>query len=197
VRAASTGAVAVVVAAWFWIAVAVGAFGLVASLRPPLPQALILGLGAFTLLVGRFVPPVWAWVRTCDPRALVVPHLTRFVGIDFLVLYERGQLPYAFAVPGGWGDIVVACGAVALLALGPERRVFPRALLVWNAIGFLDILYVVATAARLAAQDPLSMRALLRLPLSLLPTFVVPLVIATHVLIFLRWRASGLRSSED
>ena len=41
-------------------------------------------------------------------------------------------------------------------------------------------------AARLAAADPSSMRALLRLPLSLLPTFLVPLLIATHVWIFVR-----------
>jgi hypothetical protein len=42
------------------------------------------------------------------------------------------------------------------------------------------------TAARLAAADPSSMRALLRLPLSLLPTFLVPLLMATHVWIFVR-----------
>jgi hypothetical protein len=34
--------------------------------------------------------------------------------------------------------------------------------------------------------DPASMAALLRLPLSLLPTFIVPLVIFTHIVIFHR-----------
>jgi hypothetical protein len=39
------------------------------------------------------------------------------------------------------------------------------------------------------------MRALLRLPLSLLPTFVVPIVIATHVLMLRRLaRAAPARS---
>jgi hypothetical protein len=33
------------------------------------------------------------------------------------------------------------------------------------------------------------MRALTYLPLSLLPTFLVPLIIATHVMLFLRLRA--------
>jgi hypothetical protein len=56
--------------------------------------------------------------------------------------------------------------------------------LLWNAAGLLDILFVVATASRLALAEPASMSALLRLPLSLLPTFLVPIIIATHVMIF-------------
>ena len=50
--------------------------------------------------------------------------------------------------------------------------------------GLLDLLFVVVTAARLGMADPASMAALLRLPLSLLPTFLVPLLLASHVLLF-------------
>ena len=53
-------------------------------------------------------------------------------------------------------------------------------------LGLADILFVVVTAARLATTDPASMVALLRLPLSLLPTFLVPLIIACHVFLGLR-----------
>jgi len=45
---------------------------------------------------------------------------------------------------------------------------------------------VVATAIRLGLADPASMRALLRLPLFLLPGFLVPIIIATHIMIFAR-----------
>jgi hypothetical protein len=61
---------------------------------------------------------------------------------------------------------------------------------VWNALGLIDILFVVAAASRLAMADPDSMNALLRLPLSLLVTFLVPLIIASHVVMLWRigWR---------
>jgi hypothetical protein len=90
-------------------------------------------------------------------------------------------------VPYGWGDILVAVTALILVAAAPTRG--PGgwwAYLVWNAAGLVDILLVVATAARLALTLPGSMRALTGLPLSLLPTFVVPIIIATHLIIFAR-----------
>jgi hypothetical protein len=40
------------------------------------------------------------------------------------------------------------------------------------------------------------MSELLRLPLSLLPTFVVPLVIASHAIIFAKLRTGGTASQE-
>jgi len=53
-------------------------------------------------------------------------------------------------------------------------------------LGLADILFVVVTAARLGVADPESMAALLQLPLSLLPTFLVPLIIASHVILGVR-----------
>ena len=113
-------------------------------------------------------------------------HVTRFVGFYFLALYRRGELPYAFAVPGGYGDIAVAILAllVVFLPLDPARRT--RFLTIWNVIGLTDIMLVVATAIRLNLADASQMRTLLHLPLSLQPTFLVPLIIATHVMIFAR-----------
>ena len=97
-------------------------------------------------------------------------------------------MPYAFAVPAGWGDITIATFAVVLLAGWPWLRRYCGALLFWNVFGLLDILFVVADAARQGLIDPASMAVLLRLPLSLLATFLVPLIIASHLLIFARLR---------
>jgi hypothetical protein len=171
---------------WLGLAVFSSASGRLEALGPPAPQLVLLGLTGAVLLAGALVPALRAWSTSVDLRLLVALHLTRFVGIYFLVLYRRGELPYAFAVPGGWGDILVAALALGLLANGPPVGRRRQAYVAWNIFGLLDILFVVATAARLAMAGPDSMSALLRLPLSLLPTFLVPLIIASHVLIAAR-----------
>lgn len=168
---------------WLALAALAGGAGLIARLRPPAPQVLLLALTALLLLAGR-ADRFQAWLTSLGWRPLVALHLSRFVGAYFLVLHQRGELPWAFAVPGGIGDIVVAALALGLLLAGDRVAARPGLLLGWNVLGLVDILFVVATAARLALADPASMAALLRLPLSLLPTFLVPLIIATHVWLF-------------
>lgn len=180
------------ISVWLWLiaALLVGRLQLLQRLPGPALPGLILLLTAGVLACYFKARVFRAWIDALDLRALVMFHVTRFVGIYFLLLSQRGELPYAFAVPGGWGDITVATLAlfVSLLPLTAARR--RRAITIWNVIGFLDILLVVATAARLGLEEMRPMHALTYLPLSLLPTFLVPLIIATHLMIFLRLRAT-------
>ncbi|PYN90118.1 MAG: hypothetical protein DMD87_03080 [Candidatus Rokuibacteriota bacterium] len=172
---------------WLAAAIGLGVTGRTASWRPPTPQLVLAGLTVLLLAAVVTRPRLRHWLATLDLRWLVAVHLTRFVGFYFLLLYYRdGALPRAFAVPGGWGDIVVAILALGLLMAGGELQARPRLVGAWNALGLLDILFVVATASRLALADPDSMNALLRLPLSLLVTFLVPIIIVDHVVVF--WR---------
>lgn len=197
--AARPTAVLIGLGLWLVVAVMLGASGRLQALQPPLPQLTLLALTAGALWATARVPAVRAWALSVDVRILVAFHLTRFVGSYFLVLHGRGELPYAFAVPGGWGDILVASLALLLLLSGPPETVQRlRAYVFWNVLGLLDILFVVATAARLAFAAPASMEALLRLPLSLLPTFLVPLIITSHVLLAIRLaRAGPARSAPE
>jgi hypothetical protein len=179
---------------WLTAALGLGATGRVASWRPPVPQLILVGLTGLLLAAVVALPRFRRWIAALDLRWLVAVHLTRFVGLYFLLLYYRdGALPRAFAVPGGWGDIVVAALALALLAAGGRLETRPRLVGAWNAFGLLDILFVVVTASRLALADPDSMSALLHLPLSLLVTFLVPIIIADHVVVF--WRLRARRAS--
>jgi len=174
---------------WLALAVLVGASGVLASVQPPIPQLVLAGLVATLLGLFAKARGFRAWALSVDLRALVLIHATRFVGLYFLVLHARGELPWAFAVPGGWGDVAVAAAAVPVAICCPTGgRVGRRVLALWNTVGLLDILLVVGTAARLGMADPASMRALTRLPLSLLPTFLVPIIIWSHVVIFARLR---------
>lgn len=171
---------------WFFAALAVGHFLLLQRIPAPAIQGILFGLTALLLAGYFYVKPLRAEIDRLDLRALVLLHVTRFVGIYFLHLYSLGQLPYDFAVPGGYGDIFVAVLAL-LVGLAPMTAALrSRLISIWNVVGLIDILLVVLSAARLGLSEPLSMRALTVLPLSLLPTFLVPLIIASHVVIFHR-----------
>ena len=182
-----TGPTLAAAAAWLLAATLAGGSRWFAALEPPTPQLVLVGLTIALLAATRLWSPLRQFVATVDVRALVLFHVTRFVGFYFLALHARGELPWAFAVPGGWGDNAVAAAALLLaLLVRPDTPRGRRAYLAWNVVGLVDIVGVVLTAARLALVDPGAMRALLRLPLSLLLTFVVPIIIATHVLMLLR-----------
>ena len=173
---------------WTWILAAIAVGQLLVLQRLPSfgVPGILLGLTILLVLAYRLIPYFRTWVDLLDLRSLVLLHVTRFVGIYFLVLYRRGELPYAFAVPGGIGDITVAALAivVVLLPIAPASQL--RAIYIWNVIGFVDILLVVSTAARIGFEGSLGLRPLTYLPLSLLPTFLVPLIIASHLAIFAR-----------
>ena len=179
--------VAATLLAWFCIALAIGVGGSFRHARAPVVAVTVWTLPALVLLAGWKIPTFRNWAATVNLRALIALHLTRFVGIYFLILGWHGRLPPGFARPAGVGDIIVASAAIALLA-APKIRSWPTLVRIWNFFGFIDITFVAFSALRFGLQDWQSMSALRELPLSLLPTFLVPLIIASHVLIFVRLR---------
>jgi hypothetical protein len=138
---------------------------------------------AALVLALAMVRPLRSWALETDIRYLIALHLIRFVGFYFLFLYSLGELPYNFAVFGGWGDIAVAVLALVVIFFCAKSR---SALVVWNLLGLVDMIAVAATAARDEMAVPGSMHVLDRFPLILLPTCIVPLIIVTHVLMLVR-----------
>jgi len=172
---------------WYALAIFAGGSGLTLRMVPPLPQIVLFGLVVLLLLLYWLSQSFRKWVLSVNIKLLITVHLTRFVGFYFLFLYSRGQLPYDFAVLGGWGDIIVASAALLVILLASlVGKGGWLIYFIWNFIGLVDILFVVATATRLTIADPQSMSELLKLPLSLLPTFLVPIIIFTHIIIFIR-----------
>jgi hypothetical protein len=186
-----TESVVLIFGAWICLAAGVGIAGWIESATAVGVAGIIWILTALVLFACWKVRTLQSWVMTVHLRWLVLLHLTRFVGFYFFVLCSRGELPFAFAAPAGWGDIIVAALAVLLLALSNARNW--SMLIIWNTIGLTDILFVVLTALRLGLEDGRSMHVLREFPLSLLPTFLVPLIIVSHVLIF--FRAAKLKNN--
>lgn len=171
---------------WFGAALAAGYFLALQRVSPLATPGIILALTTLLLWAYFRSAPLRAWVDALDLRSLVLLHVTRFVGIYLLILYQRGGLPRSLLVPGGLADIIVATMAlpVALAPLDPGAR--HRAIRIWNIVGLVGMLFAILTIARLSLTAPLHLRVLTHLPLSLLPTFLLPLLLATHFALFVR-----------
>lgn len=185
--------VILILGAWICIAEGAGAAGWLERANAQVIAGIVWTLTALALVACWKVPTLQRWAMEVDLRWLVFLHLARLVGIYFFVLCSRGELPFAFAAPAGTGDIIVALLAVLLLARSDARNW--SVLIIWNTIGLTDILFVVMLALRLGLEDWRSMHALREFPLSLLPTFLVPLIIVSHVLIF--FRAARLKNKSS
>jgi hypothetical protein len=134
-----------------------------------------------------------AFANRIDLTFIVGSHLWRFVGLGFVIGWLRGALPAGFAIPEGLGDILAAAGALALLPM-LRRGTAPRGwLLAWNIWGFVDLLSAI-TMGVLYSDGPLGLlssgtvttRWMVTFPVSLIPTFFVPLFLLLHLLTFRR-----------
>jgi len=186
--AARSRVVPVIAAAWFILAVGFSAAGGLARLPFPWGQLVILALTAAAILAVTAVGPVRAWVDSLSVNTIVGFHAIRLVGVAFLVLGARGLVAPEFATRAGWGDVAAALGAIALVAVPALRT---RWLLnAWNVFGLLDLIVAVGTATIVVATGRIpGMEPILRLPLSLVPLFFVPVLVASHIALFRRINA--------
>ena len=150
----------------------------------------IFGLQFFLSLVVWGVIAKWSvtpWLGTKSAHEalfwLTLPHAFRHIGMVFLVPGVVAQpLPDAFAIPAAYGDLVT--GVLALLGLIALRTGWAGALaLVWlfNIVGTVDLL----NALRHVNVAPNFGAAWY------IPTFLVPLLLVTHFMIFVRLLKRG------
>lgn len=181
---------------WTWFAGAVAAgHWLVLARLPPLVLPLTPLLLATALLVAGFrIPALRDWTSSVDLRPLVLLHVTRFVGLYFLLLHRQGELPRAFAVVAGAGDLIIAAMALPVALAPLETAARWRAIRIWSIVSFVTLLLVVFTVARLNLSSPLSLLPLTRLPLCLYVTFLLPLLLAAQAVILIRTSAPAPES---
>jgi hypothetical protein len=164
--------------------------------RPPLPLglAVVIPVGLFGLWYAAS-KEFRQFVLGLNPRTLTFVHSWRLVGFTFLVLYSYGILPGLFALPAGWGDIVIGATApfAAMILANPAHR---RSFVFWQALGILDLVVAVAmgTMERLIEPHGISTAAMSLLPMSLIPTFAVPLLLILHIICItqaVKWPEKG------
>lgn len=176
------------VALWCWAlaALAAGRSGWLQAADGRVLAALALALTALVLSASLRVSWLRAWWEGLDHRRVALLHVTRFSGLFLLWFHQRGELPTSFAFPAGIGEILVAAMALpaALAPLEPAWR--QRALAIWNVFGLAGLIVTLSHLALLDTPVP----ALTSLPLSLGPTFLVPLLLVSHVMLLRRPRSN-------
>jgi hypothetical protein len=183
---------------WLWFFAALLG-GPALLLRLP-PSGLPVTIGLLAIAFLRFsyqFQDLRDWVARLPLRTLLMLHVCRIAGVGLLILHLRGAVDGDFAMPIGLGEIAVGCMAlpVALAPLGTTQRL--RAATIWNIAGFTELLLAVALATRLASNDPDFFRAVSLPPTVTIPLFAVPLLAASHVVIFLRTRTTATGESAD
>lgn len=127
-------------------------------------------------------------IHNLDVSTTIYLQTLRVVGVVFLIAYANGHLPSGFALPAGLGDVAVGLAApwVAgnLMAGKPYAIALAR---LWNYLGLFDLVDAVSMGVThtyspigIFAQS-VSMHPLTQYPLSLIPTWIVPLAILLHL----------------
>ena len=136
-----------------------------------------LSLAVFGLLAKWYILPRLAQCST--PQALMIlliPHALRHLGLAFLVSGLVVQpLPSSFANAAAYGDLL--SGLLALLAMVALRAHWGLALvLVWvfNIVGTVDLFNALRHAEVVSNLGTTWY----------IPTFIVPILLVTHVMIF-------------
>ncbi len=192
-----------VLALWFLTALAAGSAGVFQSSpsTPPLP--ILVAVAGPPLLFGiayRVSAAVRRFALGIDLRLLTAVQGWRVIGGMFLVLYAFGLLPGPFAWPAGVGDLAVGLAApFALLAMLRGSPAWPRHVAWLNIAGLIDFVGAIGTGVLTSSSSlgvlagEASRASMGALPLSLVPTFAVPLWIIFHAISLLQLRRTARR----
>ena len=178
---------AVVLAAWFGVVFAAAASGVTRVGNAP--------LGVPNVAIALVIAVIVGWVALYQPafrRAVDGVPLAWFTGfhtlratfgVFFLTFLEMGRIPEAFALRGGYGDILAGIlGGLAafLIVLGASVGVTRAAVWVFSVVGLLDFALVLYTGVTTLVPDA-PFAAFYQF--ALIPTYVVPLFILTHIFV--------------
>lgn len=193
-------ALAVVLAVWFALAAAAGATGILSTgpdtLARPVLVSVVVPIAVFLALFAgshRFR----SFILTRDIRVATMLQLWRVIGFAFLPLYAYGVLPGLFAWPAGLGDVAIGLSApfVVLALTRDPAFAHSRGFVVWNLLGLLDFVVAAGTATLASGAIPglvagsVTSAAMEVWPLSLFPSFIVPLFVILHLTVLFRVRA--------
>jgi hypothetical protein len=151
---------------------------------PPIGVALLVAIAA--MFVAFVASPSLRSLFT-NQQHLIRLNVWRLEGAVFLLLMLDGQMPALWAMPAGIGDVAVGASAfwVASRLTTPSGRLIA---IVFNLFGLADLVVAVGLGM-MTTPGPLQVfrttptaELVTHFPLVLVPTFLVPLACALHVI---------------
>lgn len=187
--------IAGVLTAWFVFALSASAMQLFSQIRVAVPVAAVAPIVLFSLW-WRMSAKFRSFALSLNPRTLTLVHAWRLVGFTFVLLEAHSVLPALFALPAGYGDMLIGATATAVawkLATPRHRDSF----ILWQLLGIADLVIAIGLGATagLVVPHSIPMLAMTVLPLSLVPTFIVPLLLMLHFICILQ--AKGWQTASD
>lgn len=203
-------AVFTALALWFGLVLYLGAQGAFVGRPDAPPLRLFLGL-AIPLAI--FLTAYFGWnafrnfVLGADLRFVTAMQAWRWAGQHFLFLYSAGALPALFAFPAGLGDMAIGVTAPWIVFRLVRQPGFAasRRYVMWNILGITDFVVAVSMGVLCSGLFPginglignLTTAPMSRLPLVLVPTFVVPFFTMLHLTALFQARQSVRSGHSD
>jgi hypothetical protein len=187
-----------IAALWLAGAIGLGALGLFAPKDggPPLTMLIgVLGPPATFLIAYRLSAGLRAWVAGLALSDVLAIQGWRAAGALFLPLWFFGHLPAVFGLPAGLGDLAVGMAA-PFVAVQIARRAAgaTQAAYALTFAGIAD--FVVAVGIGMSTREgswlllpgEVGSGLMNKPPLSLIPTFLVPLFLIAHIIALIKLR---------
>lgn len=173
--------------AWITFVAGLAGIGFFENTETVPPRFLIILVGNVLLVLFSLSRLEKSEINSTD--AWIVHSIRIPVELAIHVLYQRALVPKIMTFAGLNFDIAIGISALLLLILHKSGwRPSRRLLLVWNYAGLLFLLNVVSIAV-LSAPLPIQMLsfdqpniAVTQFPYVLLPAYIVPVVLMTHIL---------------
>jgi hypothetical protein len=179
---------------WVGFAAAGSAAGW-AALARPFP---IMGLFVVAPLIAAVITTAWPKTRAAmlglPLPVLVGMNVGRVFAVLFLLVAAEGRMSGPFPHSAGWGDIITGVVALPLIWLARDPARNKAVLHLWNAFGMLDLVVAIVLGVMSAPgsllqvfPDPGS-EAMTHLPLSFVPTVLVPMWMVLHAIVWAKLR---------
>lgn len=190
----------------------IGVPGLLASRRalerydPLPPPALLLLLGVTVLTVAIVLSPIGARLAAGIGLGAVVAFQAFRVPVELLLhrLYVEGVVPVQMTYEGRNFDVITGMSGLALGLWLLRRKPVPRGVvLLWNLLGLALLVNIVAIAV---VSTPVPFRRFLdspphtlpsTFPFIWLPSFLVQVALASHLLVFRQLASGGIGARRD